>query len=113
VTSDLLEVFGSWSNCRGKMPDSPLLRTPMKVAHRMYEKQNVHEKISGDLATLVSNHELQHANSNICNRRVARVESNTPMPKERLLRKVTSEIKYICIEQNRKYLQYRLFSNDY
>jgi len=26
------------------------------------------------------------------------------MPKERLLEKVTSEIKYICIEQNRKYL---------
>jgi len=40
------------------MPDSPLLRTPMKVAHRIYEKQNVLEKILGDLATLVSNHEL-------------------------------------------------------
>jgi len=26
------------------------------------------------------------------------------MPKERLLEKVTSEIKYICIQQNRKYL---------
>jgi len=26
------------------------------------------------------------------------------MPKERLLEKVTSESKYICIEQNRKYL---------
>jgi len=26
------------------------------------------------------------------------------MPKERLLKKVTSEIKYICIQQNRKYL---------
>jgi len=27
------------------------------------------------------------------------------MPKERLLEKVTSEIKYICIQQNQKYLQ--------
>jgi len=27
------------------------------------------------------------------------------MPKERLLENVTSEIKYICIQQNRKYLQ--------
>jgi len=27
------------------------------------------------------------------------------MPKERLLEKATSEIKYICVQQNRKYLQ--------
>jgi len=39
---------------------------------------------------------------------IARLPLNTllviPMPNERLLGKDTREIKYICIEQNRKYL---------
>jgi len=39
----------------GQMPDSSLLRTPIKVAHRIFEKQNVLEKISSDLATLYVN----------------------------------------------------------
>jgi len=53
LTSDFLEIFGSYWNCRGKRPDSSLLRTPMKVAHRIsLQKQNVLEKISSDLATL-------------------------------------------------------------
>jgi len=33
----------------GEMPDSPLLRMPMKVTLRISEKQNVIEKISSDL----------------------------------------------------------------
>jgi len=35
------------------MPDLPLLWTAMKVAHHIFEKQNVLAKISSDLATLL------------------------------------------------------------
>jgi len=52
-TSDIYDFLVLSPIVGGKMPDSPLLRRPMKVAHRIFEKKNVLEKISSDLATLV------------------------------------------------------------
>jgi len=40
------------------MPNLPLLRKPMKVAHRIFEK-NVLQKISSDLATLIGSERPQ------------------------------------------------------
>jgi len=40
----------------------------------------------------------------LCSRRDARVESHTHAKRTIIRKKVTREIKYICIEQNRNYL---------
>ena len=45
----------------GKMPDSPLLHTPMKVAHSIFEKQMTLKKFQVDLATL-----CEHESVNFC-----------------------------------------------
>jgi len=60
------------STAGGKMPDSPLLRTPMRAAHCIsFQKQNVLEKISSDLATLILPHALLQWRGNVSCRPVS------------------------------------------
>ena len=57
-TSDFLEIFGSQSNCGEKVRFAPPADAHESSPPYLFEKQNVLEKISSDLATLAVEPEL-------------------------------------------------------